>query len=290
MKVLITGANGQVGSRLVERLNRKAEILAMDRDVLDITNREAIFKTVEGFKPNVIINAAAHTAVDRAEQEVELSYGINRDGPLYLAEAAQSTGAIILHISTDYVFNGENEKPYVESDAVDPKSIYGRSKLEGELAVANACQRHIILRTAWVFGEDGNNFVKTMLRLGKERDTLGVVADQFGGPTYAGDIADALILIAEKTQSHDFNQWGIFHFSGMPYVSWFEFADKIFSIAIEKMVLDKKPTLSQLTTQDYPTPAQRPNFSKLNCEKINHTFKIKPSDWIRALEDIYLYK
>ncbi|MFJ5449178.1 dTDP-4-dehydrorhamnose reductase [Pectobacterium carotovorum] len=289
MKILITGAHGQVGTRLVERLTGNADILAIDRDVLDITNRDAVFKTVTEFKPDVIINAAAHTAVDRAEQEVELSYKINRDGPLYLAEAAHSIDSTILHISTDYVFNGESDVPYVESDSVDPKSVYGKSKLEGEVSVAAACQRHIILRTAWVFGEDGNNFVKTMLRLGKERESLGIVADQFGGPTYAGDIADALILIAEKTQSPDFNAWGIFHFSGMPYISWFGFADKIFDLAIEKKILNNKPVLSQLTTQDYPTPAQRPSYSKLSCEKINHVFGIKPSNWINALENVHLY-
>lgn len=290
MKVLITGSRGQVGTRLVERLTGKAEILAADVDVLDITDRAAVFKLVSHFSPNVIINAAAHTAVDRAESEVELSNKINRDGPLYLAEAAQATGAAILHISTDYVFNGESKIPYVESDSVDPKSVYGRSKLEGEDAVIRACERHIILRTAWVFGEDGNNFVKTMLRLGKERDVLGIVADQFGGPTYAGDIADALITIAHKIQSPDFAEWGVFHFTGMPYVSWYEFAESIFGIALEKNVLGKKPGLSQLKTEEYPTPAKRPSFSQLNCEKINQVFDIKPSDWKRALENIHLYK
>nr|WP_113867727.1 dTDP-4-dehydrorhamnose reductase [Brenneria salicis]NMN92145.1 dTDP-4-dehydrorhamnose reductase [Brenneria salicis ATCC 15712 = DSM 30166]RBP61135.1 dTDP-4-dehydrorhamnose reductase [Brenneria salicis ATCC 15712 = DSM 30166]RLM28712.1 dTDP-4-dehydrorhamnose reductase [Brenneria salicis ATCC 15712 = DSM 30166] len=290
MKVLITGAHGQVGTRLVERLNGKAEILAVDRDVLDITNRDAVIQTVNKFHPDIIINAAAHTAVDKAEQEIAQSYKINCDGPLFLAEAAQSAGAAILHISTDYVFNGKSDVPYIESDTVDPQSVYGKSKQEGERAVAGACARHIILRTAWVFGEDGNNFVKTMLRLGRERDSLGIVADQFGGPTYAGDIADALIRIAEKVHSKEFSDWGIFHFSGMPYVSWFEFADKIFDAAVDKRVLDNKPNLSRLNTEDYPTPAARPSFSKLNCEKINQYFDIKPSDWIKALEDITLYR
>ncbi|MFE8102954.1 dTDP-4-dehydrorhamnose reductase [Brenneria goodwinii] len=290
MKVLITGAYGQVGTRLVELLNGKAEILALDRDTLDITDRDAVLQTVTNLSPDIIINSAAYTAVDRAEQEVALAYKINRDGPLFLAEAAQSIGAAILHISTDYVFNGKSEIPYIESDMVDPQSVYGKSKQEGENAVAGACARHIILRTAWVFGEDGNNFVKTMLRLGKERDSLGIVADQFGGPTYAGDIADALIGIAEKIYSKDFSDWGIFHFSGMPYVSWFEFAEKIFDAAVDKKVLDKKPNLSRLKTEDYPTPATRPSFSKLNCEKINQSLGIKPSDWIKALEDITLYK
>ncbi|WP_330527777.1 MULTISPECIES: dTDP-4-dehydrorhamnose reductase [unclassified Brenneria] len=290
MRILITGAHGQVGSRLVERLQGCTELLAVDRDVLDITDRKAVFQSVATFKPDVIINAAAHTAVDKAEQEIDLSYKINRDGPQFLAEAAEENGAAILHISTDYVFNGDSDEPYVESDPIDPQSVYGKSKHAGEVAVAQACERHIILRTAWVFGEDGHNFVKTMLRLGKDRDSLGIVADQFGGPTYAGDIADALIIIAKKIHAQKTTHWGIYHFSGIPYVSWFEFAEKIFDIAVEKNILERKPELNDLKTEQYPTPAKRPHFSKLNCCKINQFFDIHPSDWKKALENIQLYK
>ena len=192
-KFLITGARGQVGYCLTQQLQGKHDILAVDRDELDITDQSAVQQAVEKFHPDVIINAAAHTAVDRAETEIELSESINVKGPQYLAEAANSVGAVILHISTDYVFDGQRSGKYKESDTTDPQGVYGRTKLEGERAVAAANDKFIVLRTAWVFGEHGNNFVKTMLRLAKTRDTLGVVADQIGGPTYAGDIARVLM-------------------------------------------------------------------------------------------------
>ncbi len=192
-KFLITGAKGQVGHCLTEQLTGKADILAVDRDELDITDRDAVFNVVKTFKPDVIINAAAHTAVDRAESEVELSEAINVKGPQYLAEAANEIGAVILHISTDYVFEGTGTGEYKEGDQTNPQGVYGRTKLEGEIVVQQANSRSIILRPAWVFGEHGHNFVKTMLRLAKDRDSLGIVGDQFGGPTYAGDIAKALI-------------------------------------------------------------------------------------------------
>ena len=199
VKILITGANGQVGSCLVSQLkDSKYDVLALDKSGLDISNREAVFAVVEQFLPTIIINAAAYTAVDKAESESSIAHDINAQGPLYLAEAAAKIGAILLHISTDYVFNGLGENAYREDDKTDPQSIYGRTKLEGELAVLSANPQSIILRTAWVFGEIGNNFVKTMLRLAKNRDSLGIVGDQVGGPTYAGDIATALIQIAQS--------------------------------------------------------------------------------------------
>jgi dTDP-4-dehydrorhamnose reductase len=290
MKVLVTGCYGQVGHCLVEQLSAKSiEILAVDRDHLDITNQDAVMKTVYEFRPDVIINAAAHTAVDKAEQEEELSYLINRDGPKYLAQAASSVDAAILHISTDYVFSGDKEEGgYSETDTTDPQGVYGASKLAGEIAVRENCSRHIILRTAWVFGEHGNNFVKTMLRLGAQRDSIGIVADQFGGPTYAGDIAAALILIAESIVSGN-TDFGVYHFSGLPHVSWFDFASKIFDLAVSKNIISKKPELSPLTTDMYPTPAKRPANSKLYTDKIKCTFGIEASDWQKALDNLNQY-
>ena len=300
MRILITGANGQVGTCLTERLLGKHEILVFDREQLDITDKNAVLNAVDQFKPDFIINAAAHTAVDKAETEIDLSYHINRDGPQFLAEAAERINAALLHISTDYVFDGTRSGSYSESDITNPLSVYGKSKLAGEQAVMNACSRVIILRTAWVFGVQGNNFVKTMLRLGAERDSLGIVADQFGGPTYAGDIASALITIAEKihssadshnkvTSSNKVN-WGIYHYSGVPSVSWFEFANAIFINALEQGVLQNMPILNPLTTADYPTPAKRPANSKLNCSKIFNEFGVQPSDWQSALKNISAYK
>lgn len=291
MKILITGSNGQVGSCLVNILSQMPEIefLALDRDQLDITDSDAVNKLVNEFKPNAIINAAAHTAVDKAELEVELSYAINRDGSKYLAQAAKAVGATMLHISTDYVFSGDKLGEYVETDAVAPQGIYGQSKLAGELAVAAACPRHIILRTAWVFCETGNNFVKTMLRLAQSRDELGVVADQFGGPTYAGDIANALILMAKALHMGNTN-YGIYHFAGLPHVSWHQFAMEIFAKAKEQDVLNKDILVNGITSDQYPTSAKRPANSKLNCRKIEQTFGIKPSDWQAALNNLNSYK
>ncbi len=290
MRVLITGCNGQVGHCLTERLKSKAEILALDFEGLDITDQQAVSKTVADFKPNYIINAAAHTAVDRAEQEVELSNAINRDGPKYLAQAAESCGAVMLHISTDYVFDGKGEKPYIESDLTYPQGVYGQSKLAGEQAVADECSKHLILRTAWVFGEHGNNFVKTMLRLAQTRDELNIVGDQFGGPTYAGDIADALIAMVDYIEQGQQPVWGVYHFAGMPYVSWHEFAAKIFQLAETKGVLAKQPKIASIPTTAYPTPAKRPANSRLNCSKIANQFGIKPSNWVAALVNIQAYK
>lgn len=290
MKILITGSNGQVGSCLVKRLKQMPEIkfLAVDREQLDITDFEAVNKLVDEFKPDAIINAAAHTAVDKAEQEVELSYVINRDGPQFLAQAANSVGATILHISTDYVFAGDKVGEYVETDELAPQGIYGKSKLAGELAVAAACPRHIIMRTAWVFCETGNNFVKTMLRLAQSRDELGVVADQFGGPTYAGDIANTLIEMAKALYAGN-THYGIYHFSGLPHVSWYQFACQIFKQAKAQNLFSKDMQVNAITSDQYPTPAKRPANSKLDCRKIEHTFGVKPSDWQAALNNLKGY-
>lgn len=289
MKILITGNKGQVGFCLTQQLKGNADILAVDRDELDITDKSAVFTVIETFRPDVIINAAAHTAVDRAETEIELSQAINVEGPRNLALAAEKIGSAILHISTDYVFSGEGSEEYKETDPVDPQGVYGQTKLDGERAVQQACSRSIILRTAWVFGEHGNNFVKTMLRLGTQRDSLSIVGDQFGGPTYAGDIASALIRIATQIAKTKKVEYGIYHFSGMPYVSWFEFAQTIFEQAKEKSVLENIPNLTSITTEQYPTPAKRPANSRLNLDKIKQAFDIEPSDWQSALKNITAY-
>ena len=288
-KFLITGAHGQVGYCLVQQLQGKHEILAVDRDELDITDETAVKKTIKNFHPNVIINAAAYTAVDRAETEVELSEAINVKGPKYLAKAAKSIDAAILHISTDYVFDGQIECKYKETDTTAPQSVYGRTKLEGEQAVAETNDKFIVLRTAWVFGEHGNNFVKTMLRLSKTRHTLSVVADQIGGPTYAADVARVLIHIAEQIIKGKNIEYGIYNFTGEPYVSWYDFAKAIFSEAVSQKVLKKAPIVNPITTADYPTPAKRPANSRLDLTKIQQVFDIQPSNWQKALKNIKAY-
>ncbi len=290
-KIIITGAYGQVGFCLTQQAQANGwDVLAIDRDKLDITDPQAVTALVKEYQPDAIINAAAHTAVDKAETEIDASYAINRDGPKYLAEAAASVGAVMLHISTDYVFAGDKDGIYSEADPVAPQGVYGASKLAGEQAVAAASPKHIILRTAWVFGEHGNNFVKTMLRLGLQRAQLGIVADQFGGPTYAGDIAAALLVMAEKAVTAPTSvNWGIYHFAGEPHVNWYQFAQTIFDKAVAQQLLTKAPQLNALTTADYPTPAKRPANSRLDCRKIFNEFGIQPSDWHKALENIAAY-
>ncbi|MCS6124084.1 dTDP-4-dehydrorhamnose reductase [Shewanella baltica] len=290
MKILITGSNGQVGSCLAKQLSQMSEIefLAVNREQLDITDGAAVTNLVNDFKPDVIINAAAYTTVDKAEQEVDLAYAINRDGPLLLAQAADAIGASMLHISTDYVFAGDKQNEYIETDAVAPQGVYGKSKLAGELAVAAACPRHIILRTAWVFSETGNNFVKTMLRLAQSRDELVVVADQFGGPTYAGDIANALITMA-KAISNGNQLFGIYHYSGLPHVNWHLFACEIFKQAKSQGLLDKEMHVKAITSEQYPTPAKRPENSKLDCNKVIQHFGVQASDWRAALNKLNGY-
>ncbi|HDM8051076.1 TPA: dTDP-4-dehydrorhamnose reductase [Vibrio fluvialis] len=291
MRVLLTGCNGQVGYCLAKKLSDRTDVtlLALDRKELDITNSNAVKTTVEEFQPNIVINAAAYTAVDKAEEELELAYAINRDGPKFLAEASKEVGAAILHISTDYVFKGNRKGEYKETDMTGPQGVYGASKLAGEIEVAKACGKHIILRTAWVFGEHGNNFVKTMLRLGMTKNALNIVGDQFGGPTYAGDIADALIQIATKITVGDDIEYGIYHYSGLPHVSWYEFAEAIFDVAVDKNLIIPKPTISSIGTHQYPTPAKRPSNSRLSIEKISNEFSIEASDWQAALNEIQKY-
>jgi len=291
MRVLITGCNGQVGHCLTEQLKKTKDmiILALTRDDLDISDANAVEKIVFKFNPNVIINAAAYTAVDNAEKEVDLAYKINCNGPKYLSEAAKKIDAAMLHISTDYVFSGDKDGQYHPEDLTIPLGVYGESKRAGELAVIAACDKHIILRTAWVFGEHGNNFVKTMLRLGKDNRELSIVGDQFGGPTYAGDIAAALIEIATQIENGKNIEYGIYHFSGFPHVSWFEFAESIFTEAKTQQVLNNVPVLNCIPTSDYPTPAKRPTNSKLSTDKIMNNFGINASDWKYALNDVKYY-
>lgn len=291
MKILVTGANGQVGHALREQLAKTAwDFVALTRAELDISNSVVVEEAITKFQPDIIINAAAYTTVDKAENDQDNAFRINRDGPANLARASASIGAALFHISTDYVYSGESDRPYHENDATGPQGVYGHSKLAGEIAVAQANPKHIILRTAWVFGEHGNNFVKTMIRLGQTRDSLGIVADQHGGPTYAGDIATALLAIADYYARNDSAPWGTYHYSGLPHVSWFQFAQHIFA-EVEHAGLYSKatPQLNAITTADYPTPAKRPANSKLDCNKIQQTFGIPPSDWQSALKNITAY-
>lgn len=282
MKILLTGAKGQLGRCFQDRLPDGWDIWATDMDVLDITDLEKVKSAVAEYKPNVIVNAAAFTAVDKAETEYEIAALINEIGPKNLALAANEVGARLVHVSTDYVFDGEATIPYIETAATNPLGVYGKTKLDGEIMVSRHQPDALIIRTAWVFSEYGNNFVKTMLRLAKDRDTLGVVSDQLGCPTYAGDIAQAIIILLQKKAVG-----GVYHFCGDETVAWNEFAEAVFSSAFKKGTLTKVPVVNGITTSQYPTPAKRPKYSVLNCEKIKNQ-GVFLSPWRKRLDDIML--
>ena len=289
-RILITGGSGQVGHCLKAQLEGCAELSVPDSSALNIADRRSVRQAVETFRPDYIINAAAYTAVDKAESDAERAFAVNRDGARHLAEAAEAAGAAMLHISTDYVFDGAGGAPYDEAAPTAPQNIYGASKLAGEQAVLAACRRAVVMRTSWVFGAHGQNFVKTMLRLGRERDSLGIVADQYGAPTAAADIAAALITIVRRhTPEQLAERAGIYHYCGSPYASWFEFAETIFAEAAAQGVLAKIPAVKPIATADYPTPAKRPADSRLDCGKIRVVFGIGPCDWHSALSDLRPY-
>ncbi|ATA24705.1 NAD(P)-dependent oxidoreductase [Brenneria goodwinii] len=282
MKILLTGANGQLGRCFQDRLPEGWQVWATDTAELDITDYEKVLSAVKEFQPDAIVNAAAYTAVDKAESEPELAALVNKTGTENLARAAKEVGARLVHVSTDYVFDGKATVPYVETDKTNPLGVYGQTKLDGEIAVSHILPDAIIIRTAWVFSEYGNNFVKTMLRLAKDRDELGIVADQRGCPTYAGDIAQAIIDLLNLKASG-----GIYHFCGDKEVAWNEFAEAIFKKAIELDKLNKAPVINAITTAQYPTPAKRPLYSSLNCSKIKNIC-VEPSNWKCRLSDIIM--
>lgn len=286
MKILVTGSQGQVGSSLVKQgAELGFDMFGFSSAELDITRESSIADAFQKVQPELVINAAAYTAVDRAESDKETAYAVNEIGPKLLAAACQNAGVPLFHISTDYVFDGEKEGAYSELDATSPTSVYGRSKLMGELAVA-ALPRHIILRTAWVFSAVGSNFVKTMLRVGGAREELSVVGDQKGGPTSAIGIARTLLSIAKQYEGGKLVDWGTYHYSGYPYVSWYDFAKEIFAKAEAVGVLDKGPRVNQITSNEYPTPVKRPSNSCLSLSKIQTNFQIAPDDWSLALDDV----
>lgn len=280
MRILVCGAGGQVGHELVDRANKYGlEALSMTREQLDITDADQVAAVVALLKPGMIINAAAYTHVDNAETHSEQAFAVNREGAARLAEAARYACIPLLHISTDYVFSGEGREPYREEDEVEPTGVYGASKLAGEEAIRAVLDEHLILRTSWVYGAHGHNFVKTMLRLGRQRDSLSVVADQFGCPTQAGSIADVLLQLAQRYAREGSLAWGLYHYSGRSPCTWFDFAVEIFRQAAAKGMLPKQPQVSSITTAQYPTPARRPAWSVLDCTRFETTFGIATHDW-----------
>ncbi|HKI90434.1 MAG TPA: dTDP-4-dehydrorhamnose reductase [Draconibacterium sp.] len=280
MKILVTGAYGQLGSELKELVEKYPvwTFLFTDVDTLDITNENAVQNYFQENQPAFVVNCAAYTAVDKAESDRELAQKINAVAPGILAKAAKNTGSKIIHISTDYVFNGQAFQPYTEYDLVEPTGVYGETKLEGEQQCLNENPDSIIIRTSWLYSSYGNNFVKTMIRLGTERDSINVIFDQVGTPTYAGNLADTILSILEISEKvpEKFVP-GIYHFSNEGVASWYDFAKAIFEIA------EIACTVNPILTKDYPTPAKRPHFSVLNKSKIKDTFDIKIPYWRDSL-------
>lgn len=283
MKLLITGCNGQVGTELTRQSRRPGWVLkAVDRDDLDITDLKAVNRAVAAFMPDVVINAAAYTAVDNAEHDRAAAFAVNRDGPKNLAVACAELSIPLVHYSTDYVFDGSKFDGYVEDDPVAPLGVYGESKLEGELAVQELCSKYLILRTSWVFSPHGNNFVKTMLRLASEREVLGVVADQFGKPASAAEIARMTLAMLSGAEGN----WGIYHLAQPDATSWCGFAEAIFEEARRKNMVLKLVHLNAIATSDYPTPAKRPANSNLCCDKLESTFGVRIRSWRESLEEV----
>ena len=285
--ILLTGAGGQVAWEVEQRATGAGlSVCALTRTELDITDSKAVHSTVAAAAPRVVINAAAYTAVDKAEGDKDHAFDVNRGGPGHLAAVCAAREITLVHLSTDYVFNGESKHPYVEEDFTAPLGVYGESKLAGEAAVRAFLDRHIILRTAWVYGVHGNNFVKTMLRLGRERDVLRVVDDQRGSPTFAGDIADALLVIARRVISEALPEeaYGTFHYTGGGAVTWHGFAEQIFDLAAPN--IGRRPKVEAITTAEYPTPAKRPANSVLDCGKIGATYGIMQRPWEESLKEM----
>lgn len=275
MKILVTGSYGQLGRALEREFAGDAHIEAIytDYDILDITSQDAVTSFLAEHPVDVIVNCAAYTAVDKAESNVDAARQVNTLAPGVLGKAAHRIGAKVVHISTDYVFGGDSYRPYLEYDEPGPNSVYGRTKLEGEAMLKSACRDAVIIRTAWLYSEDGNNFVKTMLRLADERDELNVVADQIGTPTYAGDLAAAIhaILCAETWTA------GIYHFTDEGVASWYDFAKVIMEMA------GKRVNVNPVASSEYPTAAQRPFYSVLSKRKIKKTYGITIPYWQDSL-------
>ncbi len=281
MKILLTGAAGQVGQELQQTLASLGEVVSVGRDRADLSQLAAVQALLDDLAPDLIVNAAAYTAVDKAEAEPDLARLVNGTAPGILATAAQQRGAGIIHISTDYVFDGRQSSPYRETDTTNPLGVYGASKLLGETAVQASCDRHMILRTAWVYGVQGKgNFVKTMLKLGADREELRVVADQIGSPTWSQDLAGAIAHMAPQLTPATA---GIYHYTNSGVTSWYDFAVAIFEEAQALGWPLKIQRVIPITTADYPTPAQRPAFSVLSLQKTTAMLGGHPPQWRQSL-------
>jgi dTDP-4-dehydrorhamnose reductase len=286
MKILLTGAKGQVGNEIQRRsTNLGLTVIPTSRATLDISDKSQVAAIFEREHFDLIINAAAYTAVDNAESDKEVAFQVNAAGVEHLARLAKQRAIPLFHVSTDYVFDGETTVAYQETAKTNPKTVYGASKLEGENRLKEMLEAHIILRTSWVFGIDGNNFVKTMLRLGEANDELRVVADQRGNPTFAGSIANALLSLAVQYRENGHLNWGTYHFSDESTTTWHGFAKQIISCGHKHRLIKTVPIVHPISTIDYPTPALRPSYSSLDTSLFFTTFpEIGINDWQDGLE------
>jgi dTDP-4-dehydrorhamnose reductase len=278
MRIAVTGSKGQVATSLIERAGANVEVVALGRPAFDLSDRAVVVAGLEAARPHVVVNAAAYTAVDKAEAEEADAVRVNGDGAGHVAEAAARLGVPLVHLSTDYVFDGTLERAYREDDPTAPTGAYGRSKLAGEKAVTERCEDSVILRTAWVYSPFGANFVRTMLRLNETRDEVGVVADQRGNPTSALDIADAVIAIAARMKGDASPALrGVFHMTGSGEATWADFAEAIFHEAAARGRRQTK--VKRIATADYPTPARRPANSRLDNEKLARVYGVRLPEW-----------
>ena len=281
--IAIAGSSGQLALALQRQAPKRGiHIVASGRPRLDLADAQSVQRFIAQTKPQIVINAAAYTAVDKAESEHQLALAVNVHGPAALASACEARDIPLIHISTDYVFDGTKSSPYMETDAVSPLGVYGHSKASGEDIVRRFNPRHAIVRTSWVYGADGANFLKTMLRLAVERDEVGVVGDQYGAPTHADDLALALLDMAVQLHNvPDQNRWGTYHLAGSGQTTWHDFAAQIFQHVAASG--GKTPRLNRIATSDYPTPAKRPAYSVLDQSKIEAAFGIRMPDWRDSL-------
>lgn len=282
MDILVTGAGGQLAYDLIPRLDPAGfSVLGLDSTGLDITDREKVLKAVGEARPGFIINCAAYTKVDLAEKERERAFAVNRNGAANLAAAAKEAGAPLIHVSTDFVFDGSKSTPYREDDRANPLCAYGESKLAGEEEVIKALGEHIIIRASWLYGAHGNNFVKTIIRHASERDSLRVVYDQAGGPTWTVDLCGAIIEVLNALKNGG-KAYGVYHYSDEGVASWYDFAEEIVEAAKEKTRIRCKK-IEPIRSEEYPTPARRPAYSVMDKRKIKETFGVDIPHWRRSL-------
>ena len=282
--ILLTGAAGQVGYEVCRLAgDQDIRLVGLTRQQLDITEPKLVRQKVKEIQPALVINCVAYTAVDKAEGDKDFAFRVNRDGVANLSVACSDLQIPLLHISTDYVFDGEKDAPYIEDDETSPVGVYGLSKWHGEEAVRQILTEHLIIRTSWVFGSHGNNFVKTVLRLAGERDELKVVADQFGCPTYAEHIADMALVFAGRVLAGAEISWGTYHYCGAPAVSWHLFAKAILERALRIGLINNSVSVVPITTEEFPTPARRPKNSVLDCTRIKSILEIETPSWQEGL-------